>query len=273
MNFRNLKLTTEMYEQNEDFCTVLEGLDPQYHYIGTEYQNTTAFQRQLIRFNINQNSIIDDFFQCDESAIFFPQYVLHTIQKGRESAKADIYAITTHIENLDYRGMHLRDGRLLLNEGLCKFHKTSASLAMPYETLRFQKLSVFENCLLQLGRQIAESEMKNLVGILKKYAVPVYESDVKGSAFEQLRCMGLDTIISSCVNDSNDNGLNIKRIYYPAGNVCIGLRKDSSIERVIYGRPTIDYEALINKEFKNVSIGFTEGYNILNLDTIAEAAN
>ena len=62
-----------------------------------------------------------------------------------------------------------------------------------------------------------------------------------------------------------------KYIYTSHINGSIGIRKDASLERVVYYKPEIDYEALINKQLSS-SISFIEGYNILDVLTVAHNA-
>lgn len=264
MNFKNLTLSKEMYEQNKDFCTVLEELDPQYHYIGTKYQNTTAFQRQLIRFNLNSDSLVADFFQNKESAILFPEFVFQNIKKGRDDATLDLFAVTTCIHSYDYKGVHIKEQQIVSNDKLCKMYKTGTSIGN-YESICRQQLKVFEICLQQLGRKIAEAETQNLINYLKSEAVCIYDNDITCRANQYLR-RGIDTIIT---DDFNESDSYFKYIYASRINGSIGIRKDASLERVVYYKPEIDYEALINKQLSG-SISFIEGYNILDVSTVAK---
>lgn len=264
MNFKNLTLSKEMYEQNEDFCTILEELDPRYHYIGTEYQNTTAFQRQMIRFNLNSDSLVADFFQSKESAILFPEFVFQNVKKGRDDASLDLFAVTTCVHSYDYKGVHIKEQQIMSNDELCKMYKTGTSIG-DYKTIFYQKLKVFEVCLQQLGRKIAKAETQNLINYLKSEAIWNYDNDINCCANQYLR-RDIDTIITDNFNEKSSC---FKYIYTPHVNGSIGIRKNASLERVIYYKPEIDYEALINKQLSG-SISFIEGYNILDISTVAQ---
>lgn len=265
MNFNNLTLSKEMYEQNEDFCTILEKLDPQYHYVGTEYQNTTAFQRQMIRFNLNSNSLVADFFKSKESAILFPEFVFQNIKKGRDDATLNIFAITTCVHSYDYKGVHIKEQQIVSNNELCKMYKTGTSIGN-YESVCRQQLKVFEICLQQLGRKIAKAETQNLINYLKSKAVHIYNNDITFCANQYLR-REIDTIITDEFDESSSY---FKYIYASHVNGSIGIRKDASLERVVYYKPEIDYEALINKQLSG-SISFIEGYNILDVSAVAQS--
>lgn len=257
MNFKNLTLSKEMYEQDEDFCTILEELDPRYHYIGTKYQNTTAFQRQMIRFNLSSDNLVADFFQSEESAILFPEFVFQNIKKGRDDATLDLFAITTCVHSYDYKGIHIEEQQIVSNSELCKMYKTGTSIGN-YESICHQQLKVFETCLQQLGRKIAEVETQNLINYLKSKAVRL--------CVNQYLRREIDTIITDEFDESSSC---FKYIYAPHVNGSIGIRKDASLERVVYYKPKIDYEALINKQLSG-SISFIEGYNILDVSTVAK---
>lgn len=263
MNFKNLTLSKEMYEQNDDFCTVLEELDPQNLYIGTKYQNTNAFQRQMIRFNLNSDSIVADFFQSKESAILFPEFVFQNIQKGRNDAALDLFAVTTYVDSLDYKGVHIKGQQIVSNNELCKMYKTGTSIGN-YTSVCYQQLKVFEICLQQLGRKIAKAETQNLINYLKSKAVCIYNNNITCCANQYLR-REIDTIITDEFDESSSY---FKYIYASHVNGSIGIRKDASLERVVYYKPEIDYEALINKQLSG-SISFIEGYNILDVLTVA----
>lgn len=264
MDFNNLTLSKEMYEQNEDFCTILEKLDPQYHYVGTEYQNTTAFQRQMIRFNLNSNSLVADFFKSKESAILFPEFVFQNIQKGRNDATLDLFAVTTCVHSYDYKGVRIKGQQIVSNNELCRMYKTGTSIG-DYAAVCYQQLKVFEICLQQLGRKIAEAETQNLINYLKSEVVQIYGRDITCCANQYLR-RGIDTIITDEFDESSSY---FKYIYAPHVNGSIGIRKGASLERVVYYKPEIDYEALINKQLSG-PISFIEGYNILDVSTVAQ---
>lgn len=263
MNFKNLTLSKEMYEQNEDFCAILEELDPRYHYIGTEYQNTTAFQRQMIRFNLNPDSLVADFFQSKKSAILFPEFVFQNIKKGRDDAALDLFAVTTCVHSYDYKSIHIEEQQIVSNNELCKMYKTGTSIGN-YASVCYQQLKVFEICLQQLGRKIAKAETQNLINYLKSEAVRIYDSDITCCAGQYLR-RGIDTIITDKFDESSSC---FKYIYAFRVDGSIGIKKDASLERVVYYKPEIDYEALINKQLSG-SISFIEGYNILDVSTVA----
>lgn len=264
MNFKNLTLSKEMYEQDEDFCTILEELDPQYHYIGTKYQNTTAFQRQMIRFNLSSDSLVADFFQSEESAILFPEFVFQNIKKGKDDATLDLFAVTTCVHSYDYKGVHIKEQQIVSNNELCKMYKTGTSIGN-YESICHQQLKVFETCLQQLGRKIAEVETQNLINYLKSKAVRVYDNDITCCVNQYLR-RKIDTIITDEFDKSSSY---FKYIYAPHVNGSIGIRKGASLERVVYYKPEIDYEALINKQLSG-PISFIEGYNILDVSAVAQ---
>jgi len=270
MSFTNMKLSSDMYLHKNGFTEALSEIDSQGNYVGTKFEGMDAFQRQLERFGINQNSCVEDFFKCSDSAVLFPEYILRNIERGKDSATLDVFATTTVIDSMDYRGIHVDGEHISSNDALCELHEVSVSIGCKYEAIKFQKLNVFETCLQQLGRKAAQNETKLLCGFLKENSITLWGNTFKGAISEQFLRLGLDTVILNCKNgDFEGNEFEVNVVNDSCLKSCIGLKKSASIERVVHNKPEFDFEALINKDFL-VPINFIEGYNILDPRTVAE---
>ena len=188
MNFENIRLEKGLYTSGKSFTEVLESMDPNECYIGTELEGLDAFQRQLKRFDIKvsgQNSdSIEKFFRTTESAALFPEYVSRAVMQGIEENDVlnSVIATTTAIDGLDYRsitsvtpdadapaineGSVIPETKIRTQQNLIPLFKRGRILTASYEAIRFQRLDVFTIALKQIGAAIARAQIKDAVNVL-----------------------------------------------------------------------------------------------------------
>lgn len=188
--FETIKLDKGLYRTSKGFNAELESIDPSENYKGTELEGLDAFSRQLKRFNIKVkgagSSTVDKFFQTNDSAVLFPEYVSRAVKQGIEEANIlnEIIATTTNIDALDYRTiesvtteedkelMNVAEGALIptteikTKENLVKLHKKGRMLTASFEAIRFQRLDLFTVALKEIGAQIARSQFEEAMKVL-----------------------------------------------------------------------------------------------------------
>ena len=190
MSYDNLKLDKSFYSSNDGFLKTLNKLDTDENYKGTSLENTTAFQRQLKRFDIKvagrNSDLVEKFFQTSESSALFPEFIANAVRAGVEENDIlpDIVAVRTDINGLDYRsltsepsdsdmelktvteGSFIPETKITTKENLVKLQKSGRMLVSSYEAVRTQRLDVFSVMLRQIGAYIAVSKAKSAVNTL-----------------------------------------------------------------------------------------------------------
>ena len=189
-NFDNIKLEKGMYQTNSTFTQELEKLDPSENYVGTEYENLDAFQRQLKRFDIkvsgSNSDTIEKFFRTTDSAALFPEYISRAVRQGMQENNIlpRIVASSTKIDGMDYRsiatamseddkelkdvaeGAFIPQTTIKTQENLIKLNKRGRMLVASYEAIRFQHLDIFTVTLKQIGAYIQLSQLKDAIDVL-----------------------------------------------------------------------------------------------------------
>lgn len=193
MAFDHIRLEKGMYrESGKTFTQVLERLDPSENYMGTAFEGTDAFQRQLKRFDIRVkgagSDMVEKFFTTYESAVLFPEFISRVVKQGMEEANIlpMITATITDIDSMDYRSIYSVPGEeskrladlaegadipattVRTREHLVKLNKRGRMLVASYEALRFQKLDLFSVMLRQIGAYIQKMHLDDAVNVLIK---------------------------------------------------------------------------------------------------------
>lgn len=181
-------LGTDKYPKGcKSLSDVLEYLDPSLNYVGTSLEGLDAFSRQLKRFDIKvsgpNSDTIDKFFQSQESAVLFPEYVRLAVKQGMDEVNilSNIVATTTEVDGMAYRSItsnlsdtdeeltNINEGATIpqivvkTNENLVKLHKRGRMLVSSYEALRFQRIDLFTITLKQIGAYIARAQLKDAI--------------------------------------------------------------------------------------------------------------
>ena len=188
-NYKTISLEKGMYlEKNKTFSEILEELDPTENYEGTSLFNMDAFQRQLKRFDIHVNGknsdTVEKFFSTKDSQVLFPEYISRCIggeiEEDQNSVK-NLVANTIKIDNPAYKNViidhdkkdneikEIEEGNALpeinisLKENNIKIKKIGFVLNASYEALQYQKLSVFNIFLKQIGIKFNKYLFQNAI--------------------------------------------------------------------------------------------------------------
>ncbi len=188
--FETLKLDKGLYRTSLGINAELEKVDPSENYKGTSLENLDAYSRQLKRFDIKvkgkDSSSVDKFFQTNDSAVLFPEYVRRAVLQGMDEANtlASLIATHTDINGLDYRTLYssgstdekslktVNEGAFIptteikTKENLVRLHKHGRMLTASYEAIRFQRLDLFTVALRQIGTQIAREQVKDAINTI-----------------------------------------------------------------------------------------------------------
>ena len=187
-NYKTIKLEKGMYQdKNKTFSEILEELDPSENYEGTPLSNLDAFQRQLKRFDIKvhgkNSDTVEKFFGTKDSQALFPEYISRSINSGidEESNLKNVVANTVKIDNLSYKNIiidpdtkkqeikEVQEGgaipeiKIGLKESNIKLKKIGSLLSCSYEALQYQKISVFNIALKQIGKNFNNLLFKDAI--------------------------------------------------------------------------------------------------------------
>lgn len=188
--FETLKLDKGLYRTSLGINAELEKQDPTENYKGTSLENLDAYSRQLKRFDIKvkgkDSSPVEKFFQTNDSAVLFPEYVRRAVLQGMEEANilSSLIATKTDVNGLDYRTLYANNSddekelkavnegafipttEIKTKENLVRLHKHGRMLTASYEAIRFQRLDVFTVTLRQIGAHIARSQVADAIATL-----------------------------------------------------------------------------------------------------------
>lgn len=305
-NFDNISLEKGMYQSDKSLTEVLEIIDPSENYVGTVLEGLDAFSRQLKRFNIkvsgDKSNTVEDFFQSSQSSVLFPEFIRRCVESGMKENQTvkDIVAVTTKIDGMDYRSICAEEPKLIkgslsclqikTNDNLCLLHKRGRCLETSYETLRFQRISIFSNMLKQIGRFIRKMQLFDAlmaiesVDCKEKFTLNQGEIDIADihSIAERLDIGGfnLNVLLGSTTTVSKlkekfgdtlryDNGSlylgNIKVIPTFDALMCkiAGIDSNYALEMVECGGIEVDYDKLIDKQFERTSISCRAGFSLI----------
>ena len=315
-NFENIKLDKGLYRTKKGFLAELESVDPSENYKGTSLEGLDAFERQLKRFDIKINgknsSTIDKFFQTTDSAVLFPEYVTRTIRESIAQANNldDIVAAKTNIEGLDYRSIALTPSKddlelKYVNEGAfipeteiktqenhIKLHKRGRAIVASYESLRFQRLDVFNVMLRQIGMAISQNLFEDAINTLimgdgnnnaidKTVAGKALTVDDLTKAVVSLYPYDATTIITSpefaskvclselfagkdknfATNGTYETPFGAKIVSYRRPkDYIIALNKNFALEMVTAGDIMVDSDRLIDRQLERTAITQIAGF-------------
>ena len=302
--YDNISLEKGMYQDKEDLSKLLESIDPSERYKGTVLEGLDAYERQLKRFDIttsgDKSDTVEKFFQSNQSSVLFPEFIRRCVESGMKENQTvkDIVAVTTKIDGMDYRSICAEEPKLIngslsclqikTNENLCLLHKRGRCLGTSYETLRFQRISIFSNMLKQIGRFIRKMQLFDAlmaiesVDCKEKFTHNQGEIDITDihSIAEWLNFGGfnLNVLLGSATTVSilkkkfgetlrYDNGSlylgNIKVIPTFDALMCrvAGIDSNYALEMVECGGIEVDYDRLIDKQFEKTSISCIAGFS------------
>lgn len=312
-NYDEISLEIGMYKTDKTLTEILEELDHSDNYKGTALEGLDAFSRQLKRFDIkvsgSQSDIVDKFFENDQTAILFPEYVRRCVEAGMSENPIveDIVAVTTNIDGMDYRSISAQEEKYSIdyipafqvktNNNLCKIHKRGRCLTASYEALRFQRISVFSVMLKQIGQYIRKQQLCDAFSLiqplhnnetpLNNYGL-VEEQDIHSIALQLYNNGGFDLNVLLCPMTimpklkerfgdlfKYENG----QIYFNNIRVIpsfdyfvdqiVGLDRNYAIEMVECDGVNVDYEKLINRQFERAAIYCYAGFSLINPKAIA----
>lgn len=300
-NFDNISLEKGMYQSDKSLTEVLEAIDPSENYQGTSLEGLDAFSRQLKRFDIkvsgDKSDTVEKFFQSSQSSVLFPEFIRRCVEFGMKENQTvkDIVAVTTIIDGMNYRSIcaeeaSLSNLQIKTNENLCPLHKRGRYLQTSYETLRFQRISVFSNMLKQIGQFIRKMQLFDALTTIEsvdckeRFTLNQGEIDIPDihSIAERLDTSGfnLNVLLGSTTTVSKlkekfgdtlryDNGSlylgNIKVIPTFDALMCkiAGIDSNYALEMVECGGIEVDYDRLIDKQFERTSISFRAGFSLI----------
>ncbi|MGN1050827.1 MAG: phage major capsid protein [Acutalibacteraceae bacterium] len=183
------------------------------------------------------------------------------------------------------------------SENLVHLHKRGRMLVSSYEALRFQRLDLFTVTLKQIGAYIARAQLKDAVDVIingdgNENPAKVVSSEEMGSIsyrdlislWSDLTPYELNTIIAPTgamqkilslaeMKDATA-GLNFqgtgkmvtpmgaKLVHTPdiKGDMIIGIDKNYTLEKVVAGEVTTDYDKLIDRQLERAAITCTAGF-------------
>lgn len=187
-NFNEVKLEKSMHNlAGQSFTQALDAADPDTNYVNTDMEGTDAFQRQLLRFNINEQSPVESFFATGESAVLFPEYVRRALLEGLNSPALEAVTAAKTLTNvMDYRGIaisgtapfstatapgaQLPETTISLDSELVAMKKFGRTISISYEAIRQQPLEVFKVTLRAVGALLGEAVTGAAVEVLKTNA-------------------------------------------------------------------------------------------------------
>lgn len=183
-NYENVKLEKSMYNlAGQSFTQALGAADPDSNYVNTGMEGTDAFQRQLMRFNINEQSPVESFFASGESAVLFPEYVRRALLEGLNSPALEAVTAAKTLTNvMDYRGIaisgttpfstatapgtQLPETTIALDSDLVAMKKFGRTISVSYEAIRQQPLEVFAVTMRAVGAMMGEAVTGAAVEVL-----------------------------------------------------------------------------------------------------------
>lgn len=308
-----ITLEKGMYSvDNKTFSEILEGLDPSDKYFGTEYYGLDAFSRQLKRFDIkvsgSNSDTVEKFFQTTQTSVLFPEFVRRCVESGMEQGNNvldDMVASITITDSRDYRSIHVNDEfdnkwMIQTNSGLVQMQKRGKRLIASYESLRFQRIDLFQAILKRYGEYITKSQQLDAVRALLLNDTNNYPIKVKpivkdkpcsldiAHMAEKIKSYNLNMIVASpsamnSLLESNCYSTKIEykngKYIFPNGIIAIvnthlrpawliGYDSECTLE-MIKSRLLFNYEALIDKQFEKTDIYCYTGFNKLFKDSVA----
>ena len=185
-----------------------------------------------------------------------------------------------------------------INESLVKLRKRGRMLVSSYEALRFQRLNLFTVTLKQIGAYIARAQLNDAIDVIlngdgNSNACESITSAVSGklnyddflslwaklspynlntilastNAMEQILGMGQGKYFLEHLDNFNGGnvmtpfGANLLHTAFLGGNCAIGLDKNYALEMVKATDVEVDYNKLIDKQFKRSAITCTTGFS------------
>lgn len=302
--FDNVLLERGMYSVGRNLTDVLESIDPSENYYGTVLDGLDAFSRQLKRFDIKvsggQSDTVEKFFQSESTRVLFPEFVRRSVKAGMDDNDTlhNIVASTTYIDGYDYRSIAAKhnDGQsvnITTKENLCKLHKRGKMLIASYESLRFQRLSLFSTMLRKIGAHIKNAQLTDAIQTLingdgnDNPALDIFvTNDFCDTDFldvpQYMSEFSVDTIITSYgmarkimampeytsqIHMSGDGvyylPFNRKLIVSDAvgDRSIVYLDSSAALEMVVAGGLVLDYDKLMDGQFETATISCTAGFS------------
>lgn len=189
--YNDIKLDNGLYHlSGKTFSEALESMDNSINYANTPLANTDAYERQLLRFNINTESDkLNKFYVTTESSVLLPEYIKRKFVEGfNESCISKLYACKSHSESSSYTGAQFNDSAAYgtTNESLSMAaatitEQTSAisllkygrCFNISYEALREQSIGVIGTFIKSSGHKLANSVVSNAITTLTEGISPI----------------------------------------------------------------------------------------------------
>ena len=275
--FDNLRLEKGMYnEAGRSFTQVLEREDPSEQYKGTALEGLDAYQRQLKRFDIKVkgagSDAVEKFFATSQSAVLFPEYIARSVRQGMEEANLlpHITAAVTRFDGMDYRsiasvpdddqralrwveeGAAIPQTQVKTQENLVKLHKRGRMLVASYEAIRYQKLDLFYDELVDFWGQFEPYEMNTLLvsGDMMRQMLKLeeFQNPLTGLNFQGTG--RLDTPLGAALLRTSALG----------GGTLIGLDRRYALEMVQGSDVLVEYDKLIDRQLERAAITSISGF-------------
>ncbi len=310
--YNDVKLEKGMYHlAGKSFSQALEEQDPQAQYAQTPLAKLDAYQRQLKRFDIRVNGPccdrVEKFFTTTESAVLFPEFVRRAVMQGmQEAVLSDMTAVVSRSESNRYQGCELTDtaaytttqagaempaSSIMESEDVVTLVKYGRVVNASYEAVRQQRLDVFALMLRRVGRQLADSVVKEAVAVLKgaasgnaiaKAGSALAYSDL-AALYGKFTGCNLTTVLASpavmaeilVMNQMLEaSSEDVSEIRLPFGaklvkcpqledTAVIGLDKDFALEQIQSSDVVLETDKLIDRQLDCIAVSVNAGFRVL----------
>lgn len=281
-------LTDQLSEMQIEQNPFLEGLD--------------AFEQQLKRFDIKVSGdrcdCLEAFFKTSQSCVLLPEFIRRKVEQGMEENNIveQMIAVKTVIDGYDYRGIEATTGEkdsvclleklnIKTQEYLARIWKRGKLLTTSYESLRFQKISLFAGVMCSLGRYIRTAQLKDIAHtIVECEPLQTNHSLQKLSFYSKANGLNCNTIIANpdtvfrltaCYGvDKDSRAFGMKIVAIDSSELedkkFIAFNSDSALEMVTHGIVEMDYDKIMNKQFESAKIVYPAGFSVIDSSSVIE---
>lgn len=315
--YNDVKLEKGMYHlANKSFLQALEEQDPAAQYAQTPLAKLDAYERQLKRFDIRVNGAgcdrVEKFFTTTESAVLFPEFVRRAVMQGmQEAVLSDMVAVVSRSESNRYQGCSLTDteeytttaageempaSAIMESSDVVTLSKYGRVIQASYEAVRQQRLDVFALMLRRVGRQLADSIVKQAVSVLKtasaasaitKAGSELAYSDLAALYGKFTGCnlttilaspaVIADILVMSQMTEASSEA--VSEIHLPFGaklvkctqlddTAVLGLDKDFALEQIQSSDVVLETDKLIDRQLDCIAVSVNAGFRTLIADAV-----
>lgn len=189
--------------------------------------------------------------------------------------------------------------KISTKENLCKLHKRGRMLQTSYESLRFQRIDVFSIILKQIGRYISKVQLfdafetiESAVGFKPMRSTltvkhnDIWKCDIHDIGiwldmygFKLNTLLGSEATVEMLLkvfgnlvrNDDGDlsvGGIKIIPSYDCFSCKVVGMDSDNALEMVKCGEVEVDYDKLIDKQFRRAAVTCCAGFSVIQPEAI-----